>query len=124
MNVRDALSSGIKSVFKNKKMWVIVFALQLLFALTLLLPLRAQWESMLGHSLMGEEILQGYGGMVVLEFLAHYAKIVAFEGSAILILGIVYLLSTIFLNGGIIGTYGSTDSFTANRFFGSAGRFF
>ena len=124
MSVRNAFSTGLKDVFQNKKMWVILFVIQLLFAVILLFPLRAQWESVLGHSLMGEEILQGYGMMFFVEFIAHFDKVVSMVGSMLLIVGIVFLLVSIFLSGGIFDTFVSKEKYTANRFFGSSGHFF
>jgi len=107
------------------KMWLILFAVQVLFAIILIIPLKAQLNEMLSHSLAGEEILRGIGANVFFEFITHYAQTISLEFSMLLIFGLVYLCISIFFNGGIITSFvKESGSFSVQTFFGGACLFF
>ncbi|MFH1941287.1 MAG: hypothetical protein ABIL68_04225, partial [bacterium] len=69
MKINNAFIEGFRIVRRNKRMAFIVFLIQLAFALVLVLPLRTQWNHMLGQSLIGQEVLQGEGANVFFEFI-------------------------------------------------------
>lgn len=125
MNVWNTFTEGLKSVIRNKKMWFLLFGIQFAFALFLLIPLRSQWDKMLGHSLMGQEVVQGFGANVFFEFLYHFRHAVSLEMVLLFIMGIAYLTVTIFLNGGILSTFLREDEkFSARHFFEGSGYYF
>ena len=80
---------------------------------------------MIGHSLIGREVLQGFGANVFFEFITHYSQTVSLEVTLLLVGGLFYLAVSIFLNGGILGTFiQEGEGFSARVFFGSAGQYF
>jgi len=80
---------------------------------------------MIGHSLVGQEVLQGTGANVFFEFMAHHSQTVSMEMKLLSIVGLVYLVTSIFLNGGILGVFTrKEEGFSASLFFGNAGRYF
>jgi len=125
MGIWNALWVGLRKVNCNKKMWFILFGIQFIFALILLLPLRSQLDKLIGHSLSGQEVLQGIGANVFFEFITHHSQTVSLEFTLLLVVGLIYLVMSIFLNGGILGIFTKeNNAFSAIQFFGSAGQYF
>jgi len=118
-------TQGFGKVNQNKRMLLLLFGVQFVFALILLLPLRSELNDMLGYSLMGQEALEGRGANIFVEFLVHHAETISLERSLLFGIGFLYLFMTIFFNGGILGIFTKKDErFSARLFFESAGRFF
>ncbi len=125
MGIRRIFSTSINRINHNKRMWFILFGIQLIFAVTLIIPIRSEVNKMIGHSLIGQEVLQGSGANVFFEFLAHHSETVSIEIKLLFIIGLIYLLTSIFLNGGIIGCFIKEDNeYSATLFFGSSGKYF
>jgi len=125
MGIARIFSTSINRVNHNKKMWFVIFGIQVIFAVTLIIPIRSEINKMIGHSLIGQEVLKGNGANVFFEFLAHHSETVSVEIKLLFIIGIIYLLSSIFLNGGIIGCFIKEDNeYSATLFFGSSGKYF
>jgi hypothetical protein len=125
MNVFRVLVSGLKMTFRFKWMILIPFSIQFLLALFLSLPLRSQLDRMIGHSLMGEEILKGTGWGVYIEFLTHYSKVISVTFLLLILAGVGYLIISIFFNGGILSHYvQNPDRFSFRFFFKGAAQWF
>lgn len=125
MGIWNALWVGLRRVNRNKKMWFILFGIQFIFALLLLLPLRSQLDKLIGHSLLGQEVLRGIGANVFFEFITHHSQTASLEFTLLLVVGLIYLVMSIFLNGGILGIFTKENNvFSAIQFFGSAGQYF
>ena len=125
MEIWNAFHLGVERVFRNMKMWLLLFGVQLVFAVILVVPLRSQLNRMLGYSLLGQDVLWGLGGHVFVEFLAHHAQTVSAEMILLFVVGLVYLTVAIFLNGGVLGIFvRKKEVFSARLFFGSAGQYF
>ncbi|MCK5146719.1 hypothetical protein KAR48_08175 [bacterium] len=124
MKMTEAFLTGMKTVFSNKKLWALLFGIQLLFAAIALSPIKAEFNDMLGNRLIGQELLEGNTGHVFVEFIIHHATALSLGMKVILMVGMLYLLATIFLNGGIIGCFIENRKFNAGAFFGDAGAFF
>jgi len=116
---------GLNRVVRSKRMWALLFAIQLIISLMLVLPLRGQWDAMLGHSLAGESMVQGNGVNLIFEFLVQRSHAVHIEQNLVLLGALFYLVLTIFLNGGILGVFTSDEGdFKIGPFFNSAGAYF
>jgi hypothetical protein len=117
--------NGFGKVNQNKRMLFILFGIQFVFALILLLPLRSELSSMLNYSLMGQDVLNGKGSNVFIEFITHHNDTVSAEKSILFGIGLLYLLATIFVNGGILGIFTKkAERFSAKRFFENSGHYF
>ena len=124
MKIIHAYVTGLKSVFSNKKMVLLLFGIQLVFALILMTPITHGFEKLFGNSLLGQELLKGNTGRVFVEFLVHRTGIVSLEMKLLVLVGLVYLVVTVFLNGGIIGCFAKRGRFGAGPFFSDAGVYF
>ena len=125
MGIGKIFSTSINRVNHNKRMWFVIFGIQVLFTLILLIPLRSEVNKMIGHSLIGQEVLEGNGANVFFEFLAHHTETVSLELKLLFVVGLIYLLTSIFLNGGIIGCFIKEDNeYSASLFFGNSGKYF
>ena len=125
MGIFGIFLNGIKKTLDNLRMWFILFGVQLVFAIVLLWPLGCQLDKMLGHSLMGQEILRGIGAQTFFEFMIGHIQTVSLELNLVWIVGLIYLVTSIFLNGGILGIFVRDEKgFSAHLFFGNAGRYF
>ena len=125
MKIWHAFTQGFRKVSQNKKLLFVLFGIQLIFALIILLPLQAEISDMLKHSLMGQDVLEGRGANVFIEFLIHHAESISLGKSLLLGMGLLYLFTTIFLNGGILGIFtGNGEKFSAKQFFENAGHYF
>jgi hypothetical protein len=108
MKIRKALKKGTFLTWNNKRLWLLLFTVQFVFALMVLLPLRSRLLDWLGNSLLGEEILRGNGALVLVEFLIHHAQTVSTIKAVLMIAGVIYLVITLFLNGGILSRFQSS----------------
>jgi len=125
VKIWKAFSTGIKKINHHKRIWFLLYGIQFVLALILVLPLRSQWNAMIGHSLAGQEVLQGFGANVFIEFITHYAQTVSSEMILLFVIGLVYLTLTLFLNGGILGSFSQKyGEYSANVFFKNCGHYF
>lgn len=124
MDISRSYFVGFKHVVKQHKMWLILYFVQFLFAGLILLPLRAQFEKLLSHRSIGEEIVNGLGAHFYIEFFNHFKQIISSEMTLLLVGGFIYLASTIFFNGGIYSILLRDEPFSAKEFFGNSGAYF
>jgi hypothetical protein len=125
VKIWNTYTQGLKTVNHNKRMLFVLFGIQFIFALIILLPLQAELSKMLEYSLMGQEALDGRGANVFVEFLGHHSETISSGKSLLLGMGLLYLFTTIFLNGGILGIFTKKDEkFSAKVFFENAGHYF
>jgi hypothetical protein len=124
MKILQSFKTGLGGVLKNKKMWLLFFSVQLVFALILVRPLQTGLDSMVGRSLMGQEIITGKGANVLIEFLAHKADVVSVEIALLLFMGIAFLIVSIFLKAGAVGCFVHQKKNKGKQFFQYSGEYF
>ncbi|OGC08822.1 hypothetical protein A2V82_14775 [candidate division KSB1 bacterium RBG_16_48_16] len=151
MKTMEAVNKGISLVLRNAKMIPIIYAINLVLALTVAIPLYSTLAKSTNDKGVREQLRMGFDYTWWSEFYheAHHiektvrpsltggfgplfdnleilltGKVRQF-GSWILLLGVGYLLLTAFLNGGVIGIYADEKrSFTVSRFFSNSGFYF
>ncbi len=119
-----AILSGGAWVFRNTGPWFFLFTVQLVLAFILVVPFAARWSSMLDHSLMGDDLLGGHGANLVFEFLAKKSDTVSMEVSLLVLLGLFYLVLSVFFNAGILGCLVKNKDNDLRLFFENGGRYF
>ncbi len=124
MSVWKIFIKSIKILFRNKKLWLFLFLVELILAFVILNPLSSQFNEMFSSSLSSNEILQGQGTNSIFEFMVHKAETISIQKQALLFTGLFYLLLTIFFNAGIISCLLEKKKFTGTFFFQSSGHFF
>ena len=124
MSMIKAYAGGVRATFANKRLWLLLYAVQLGLALLLIAPLKTAVQSLLGQSLLGQDLLEGRTGLVLVEFVIHQAQAVAMVAPLLVWGGIAFLFLTLFLNGGILGLFVKDQRFVPATFFGDAGAYF
>lgn len=102
MGVFKAIFSGMGTTFRKPRLLIVLYAVNLVFAVVVALPLLMIVQDELGHSLLGLTVRPAdlmWAGEAVLKYIEVLpALIVGF-----VVFGISYLALHIFLNGGIVG---------------------
>ena len=118
------LKAGFARVWTNKRLILIFYLPNLLFAVILMLPFHAMLDNYIGKSLMGEKL----GGQVdmdfLFEFIVHNSVAGAMVFSAGLVVFAVYLLANLFLSGGAYAVFLSGQPYSASLFWAGAGKYF
>ena len=152
MGVFKALSTGIKRVNKNKKMWFFLLAINILVALVLTFPLYSAVKTSIGDSLMGERLTKGFDYRWYddfryrfrdSDFITYLSPTLVGSGAffsnvdslvmgrffqfspTVVVLIAIYVLLNILYAGGILGVFHSPEEkFTIKRFFSFGGSYF
>lgn len=124
MKIFNAFKTGLSQVLANKKMWLLFFVIQFVFALVIVRPLCVGLDELVGHSLTGQEILSGNGANVLMEYLAHKGDFIDAQKSLFLFMGILYLIVIIFLKGGAVACFTRGEKYSNQQFFRFSGEFF
>lgn len=125
MSVIKAYSKGWGQVFRNWKMWLLLFAMNVFFALTSALPFNNYFNAKIGDSLALQTLLERFDFGIMSDFLNNYGF-----GLSILInqsrmmIGL-YLLLSVFLMGGIVKTVQNQHNrYHAGEFWGASAQYF
>ena len=103
--VRNVFFIGIKALFSNWKMWLIVYGANVFFALFIAFPFNSFLKFSIGNSLAVNESLNRFDYTFISDFLNEYG--IGFSQilkQSYFVLALFFLLS-IFLMGGIVNTY-------------------
>jgi hypothetical protein len=125
MGIFKLLKKGMAVSNKKFKVVIYLWAVNVLFALMVVLPFYFVLKNHISHSLMGESLLRGF------DYLWLGDAVYKFGGSASLIPfwfmvpAVFYLFLHIFLNGGIIGRLSDIDTRVClTGFLGDCGTYF
>lgn len=102
MAVIKPYRSGWKKVWKNKKMWVLLYLLNFVFALLSAVPFSGFLSKSIGHSLANTNMLNGFDYTFISDLLREYGS--GFSVIMNLSMGIILLffIFSIFWMGGIL----------------------
>lgn len=100
--VVQALTQGLKTGYQLRYVSLIVYAMQLLLALSVGMQIREVLEASVGHSLEIKKLFLGYDHTVIMDFLkVHGASLSPLFGQLRWLL-LVWLMTSVFLNGGLL----------------------
>jgi len=108
--VGSTLLIGITSLFSNWKLWVLVYGVNLFFALFIAFPFNSFFKTSIGDSLAGNESLNRFDYTFISDFLNKYG--LGFDQilKQSFFVGALFLLLSIFLMGGIVERFLQKDT--------------
>ena len=123
MSVIDAFSRGTARIWLHKRLLLWLYALNLLFAAVLVFPFR-QVVGELSKTDLADDFVSGFRVDSFLDFwLQHFEPLKAL-GYAAVGLGVLYLIVSIFLSGGIVAALTLERRVSLRRFLNDSARYF
>jgi len=113
--VLPALKSGIRQMWMNKHMVLVFYAVNLISALLLTLPVWALLDRFAGQRLMGADFL--------VEFFMYNRSAIPTVGSLSAVVVMCYWFVSLFLSGGALSVFAIGVKYTPVLFWGSAARY-
>ncbi len=124
MAVLKAAGSGMTTASRRPRLLLILWVINVLFALLIAGPFFALFSSDLGHSLLGRN-LQTLDFIWLGDLLFRYQDVAPAALAAVAIPVVLYAIVYVFLNGGIIGRLLDGEGRTTPQtFFSDCGRYF
>jgi len=123
MKVISAYTKGWRTLFSHKKMWLMVYIFNVMFAVIILLPANNFLSNTIGNSLASDKILKKFDYPYISDIIDHHTFTMSMIKDQSIVLIILFLLFSIFLMGGIIGTIRSGE-FSFRLFWSDCGYYF
>ena len=101
MKIISSYIAGFLSALRAKKLTLIIYAITLLLALVLAIPFEKTIENEAGNSMAFSSLIKDFDYTVYKDFINQYGKVIDPYISTAVWMGILYLLFTIFFEGGI-----------------------
>ncbi|HEX9911927.1 MAG TPA: hypothetical protein VGB01_01630 [candidate division Zixibacteria bacterium] len=129
MVIWNSFKDGIKQVWENKILALILFLFKLFFALLLLIPAYYMFSRTFSLSPLSLNFLKGYDFSFLVDFLVEWRKTIGLYQVLFLILGAFSVFSYIFLSGGLWGAFfrdlkEGKQKFKGEKFFGDCAKYF
>lgn len=102
MKFVKAYLSGLKTTIGKSKLWLLLYALNFLFALALAFPLSGFLGDKLGPTLAADKFLEGFNFTIANDFMNQHGEVIGLVLNQSLVATILYLLLSVFLVGGIL----------------------
>ena len=124
MSIISAYKKGWSDLFRLKKMWLLLYVLNLMFALVVAMPLNGLLKLSVGNSLKLNRSIDAFDYTMASDFLNHFGH--AFNGilDQSVFVALLFIIVSVFLTGGIIYLLVSQVRFEFSNFFKGAGKFF
>lgn len=129
MVIWSSFESGIKKVWENKLLALILFGFKLFFSIIILIPAYYMFTKTFSFSPLSVNFLKGYDFNLLVDFLSHWSKGINLYLVYFLTIVLISAFSYIFFSGGLWGAlYQSLregkQKFNGEKFFGDCGRYF
>lgn len=125
MNIFKLFVSGINTTNKKSRMIVYLWVLNFIFSLVIVSPFYFLVNKELSRSLIGEELVKGFGLTFIGDIIFKYRDIGGLFTGWILTPGIIFLILYVFLNGGIIGRIvAKNEKLNLKNFLGDCSTYF
>jgi len=125
MTIFTAYLEGLRTTFRNGKMWFLLYALNFLFAIILAYPLSSLLNNKLSKVPLVDKLFDGFDYTIVNDIVKKYGDAVSVFGGISLYATLLYLLLSIFLVGGILNVFIHHNTSTnLNNFWSGAGKYF
>ena len=124
IGLASLVSRGASIAWRERKIGLLLFSIQFVMAFFLVLPLHSKWSALLGHSRMGDEVLNGFGANFFAEFTARRPDWMSEEASWTVLFAGAALVLNIFFNGGMIACFAGSKENGFPFFFEKSSRFF
>lgn len=125
MNFITAYISGLKKIFSKGKLWLLLYALNFLFAIFLAFPLSGFLGEKLGTTLAADQLLEKFDFAIANDFINEYGdSLGVILNQSVLGIGL-YLLLSVFLIGGILNVLMSDkEAYSLDDFWKGGGKYF
>jgi hypothetical protein len=120
----DYLFEGMKACWKNKRMVVLFYLVNVLFGLIVMIPFRTILVNFAGHSLVGKSLAEHFDLEFIIEFVRKNDGVFSTLMSLFLVAGAMYWLVGLFLSGGAYGMFVAGEKYSAQLFWKNAGEYF
>ncbi len=121
----EAYLSGWKETFRKKKLWLLLYALNIGFAILLAYPLVGFLEEKLGTTLAADVLFEQFDYAIVNDFMDQYGNSIWLVFNQTKAMLFVYLLFSAFLVGGILHVFRTRNEvFRLSNFWSACGRYF
>jgi hypothetical protein len=122
--ILKSVFTGIRLSFKTKRMIALFYLSNLIFGISLMIPLRFLLERMVGKSTMGNNLVSGTDMDFVFEFFTVNQNAITAERGLILIVPIIFWLFGLFLSGGAFSTFIHKQKYESSYFWGESAKYF
>lgn len=102
MRFLNAYTKGLKLATSNVKVWLILYALNFLFAFLLAFPFFKYLDSKLAHTMAVDKLTNGFDFTIFNDFLNEYGDIFGFIINQSMVSVFLFLLLSVFTVGGIL----------------------
>ena len=132
MSIFSAYMEGLKTTFRNGKLWLLLYGLNFLLALMLAYPLSGFLESKLSTTLPVDKLFNGFDYTIVNDILKKYGDALSVFSNISVLAAMLFLLFSVFAVGGILNVFlhhlptrqaGNTSTKLSN-FWNGAGKYF
>jgi hypothetical protein len=125
MTVFKSFIKGIKQVNSNKKMLITLYLFNFIFALIITVPLYSFLSSVLGKSLLANDLIEKFDVKVLVEFIPQHIDALRPFWSLLVLIIIAFFVLGSYLSGGIITRFKHAEQkqFLA-QFFQGCGAYF
>ncbi len=122
--ILNAIKSGIRQMWSNRRIVLIYYLANLLFGIVLMLPFRSILGRFVGSSLMGEMLAGKLNMDFLFEFFKENPNVFSTYAILLLALPIAYWLLNLFLSGGAFSVFASNEKYASPLFWGNAASYF
>ncbi|MGD2110635.1 MAG: hypothetical protein PVI86_14750 [Phycisphaerae bacterium] len=123
MKVFDAFSEGTARIWLHKRVLFWLYVINVLFAAVLVVPFR-RLAGELAKTDLADDFVSHFPLETGLEFWHHHASAFKGLGTSAVALGVLYLLLSVFLTGGIVAALTVGHRVSLRRFFHDAAKYF
>ena len=125
MNFIAAYTSGLKTIFGKGKLWLLLYALNFLFAIFLAYPLSGFLGNKLGDTLAADKLFDHFDYSIFNDFLIEYWDALSVIANQSIFGLVLYLLLSVFFVGGILNIFKEEGSaYGLVHFWKGGGKYF
>ena len=125
MNFITAYTAGLKSIFGKGKLWLLLYTLNLLFAIFLAYPLSGFLGNKLGDTLAADQLFERFDFSIANDFINEYSDAFGVIMNQSIFGLVLYLLLSVFLVGGILNIFKQEKTtYSLTDFWNGGGKYF
>lgn len=125
MTIFQALSTGLRQATSSGRMILLLYAINVLFALVVALAFRSTVLASVGTTMAIDALVRDFDYTVFSDFWHHFGNRINPLLTHVAWLALLYMLFSVFLGGGILATLRERDKpFSLGEFFRNCGNYF
>ena len=125
MTILTAYLEGLRTTFRNGKMWLLLYALNFLFALLLAYPFSGFLGEKLSTTLAIDKLFDGFDYSIFSDILREYGDVLSVFKNLTIFAVAFYLILSVFIVGGILNVFVHHKTSTSlSNFWNGASKYF